>query len=118
MEIPGLGNQTDRIDRRLQQRLQAGIVGDRPARALGHAERREACVLEIRFLGEERGVRVVGAGIAALDVVDAQFVEHLGNAALVLDGEINAVRLRAITQGRVEEIEAFAGNGHWALTRH
>ena len=59
-----------------KQRLEAGIVGDRAAGALGHAERGELRRLERGIAREELGVGLVGAGIAALDVVDAEIVEH------------------------------------------
>ena len=63
--------------------------------------------LELRGVGEELGVGRVGAGIAALDVVDAEIVEHGGDAPLVLDREVDARRLRAVAQRRVEQIESF-----------
>ena len=61
-----------------------------------------------RALGEESGVGRIGAGPAAFDVIDAQRVERQRDLALVLDGEIDALRLRPVAQGGVEEIEAFA----------
>ena len=60
------------------------------------------------LFGEELGVERVGAGIAALDVVDAELVEQTRDEALVLEREIDAGRLRAVAQGRVEEIEPLA----------
>ena len=59
--------------------------------------------LERRRLAEELGVGDVGAGIAALDVVDAELVQHGGDAPLVLEREVDARRLRAVAQGRVEQ---------------
>ena len=59
------------------------------------------------LLLEEGGVGRVGAGIAALDIVDAELVEHAGDRDLVLEREVDAVRLRAVAQRRVEQVEAL-----------
>ena len=53
----------------------AGIVGGRAAGPLGHAEGGEFR-LRRRLFREEGGVERVRAGIAALDIVDAEPVEH------------------------------------------
>ena len=87
-----------------------GIVRGRAARPPRHAEGGEGGV-ELAVLGEQLGVGRIGAGIAALDIVDAKIVEHLGDRQLVVEREIDAVRLRAVAQRGVEEIEAFAGHG-------
>ena len=47
---------------------------------------------------EELGVLGVGPGPAPLDEVDAQFVQLPGNLEFVLDGERNALLLRAVPQ--------------------
>jgi hypothetical protein len=47
---------------------------------------------------------------AAFDVVHTQPVEHLHDEQFVVEREIDARRLLAIAQGRVEEIEPFAGH--------
>ena len=110
MVVPGLGDKDDRVGVGGEKRREARIVGGGAARPLGHAEGGEARALG-RLPLEEFGVERVGAGIAALDIVDAEPVEHGGDVALVLEREIDARRLRAVAQGRVEEIEAFAGHG-------
>ena len=56
-------------------------------------------------VGEELGVGRVGARVAALDVVDAEIVEHGGDAPLLLYGKVDARRLRAVTQRRVKQIQ-------------
>ena len=56
---------------------------------------------------EERRVGRIGAGIAALDIVDAELVEHPRDEDLVLQREVEARRLLAVAQSRVEEVEAF-----------
>src|SRR5262249_44412574 len=58
-------------------------------------------------LREEGGVGRVGAGIAALDIVDAERVEQRGNGDLVLDGEVDAGRLLTVAQRGVEEVKSF-----------
>ena len=59
-------------------------------------------MIEIRLRREELGVGRIGAGIAALDIVDAEFVEHAGDELLVVQREIDAVGLRAVAQRGVE----------------
>src|SRR6185369_8466460 len=58
--------------------------------------------------GEKARICRVRAGIARLDIVEAKHVELLGNQPLVLDREVDAVRLRAVAQRRVVERDAFA----------
>ena len=65
---------------------------------------------QLRLFGEEFGVGRVGAGIAALDIVDAEFVQHLRDDLLVVQREIDAVGLRAVAQRGVEQIKAFAAH--------
>ena len=67
-------------------------------------------MFELRLLGEEFGIGGIGAGIAALDVVDAELVEHAGDQLLVMQREIDAVGLRAVAQRGIEQIEAFAAH--------
>ena len=62
----------------------------------------------LRVLGEQLSVGRVGARIAALDIVDAEIVQHAGDRQLVVQREIDAVGLRAVAQRGVEEIETFA----------
>jgi hypothetical protein len=62
------------------------------------------------FSAKEFGVGRVGAGIAALDIVDAELIQHLRDDLLVVQREIDAVGLRAVAQRGVEEIKAFAAH--------
>jgi hypothetical protein len=105
--VPGLGDEAHRLAAGAQQVLQAGIVGGRAPRPLGHAEGGERG-LERRRIGEELAVGRVGAGIAALDVVEPEFVEHPRDHPLVLDRKIHPRRLLPVPQRRVVEIEALA----------
>ena len=93
-----------------EHRLEAGIVGDRAAGPLGHAEGGELGEAERLRLGEELRVGRIGAGIARLDIVDAEHVELLGDQPLVLEREIDALGLRAVAERGVVEIEPFAGH--------
>ena len=69
--VPGFGDEDDRVGVGGEQRGEAGIVGGRAAGPLGHAEGAEARALG-RLALEEFGVDRIGAGIAALDIVDAE----------------------------------------------
>ena len=62
------------------------------------------------FVGEKFGIGRIGAGIAALDVIDAEFVEHLGDQLLVMQRKVDAVGLRAVAQRGVEQIKPLAGH--------
>ena len=108
VKIPRLGDQADRGDLGGEQRLKTGIIGERAARPLGHAEGGEVRVAERTRFGEEPGVGWVGAGIARLDVVDPERIELLGDQPFVLDREIDAEGLRAVAKRRVVEGEPFA----------
>ena len=105
-----LRDKADRVGPGLQQPCQPRIVRSRAARTPGHAERGETRVLEVRLPCEEFGIGRIGAGIAALDIIDAELVEHAGDQLLVMQGKIDAVGLRAVAQRGVEQIEAFAAH--------
>ena len=65
-------------------------------------------VLELqlgRRPAEELVVLRVGAGPAGLDEVDAEPVELLGDAQLVVDGERDALELAAVAQRRVVDLD-------------
>ena len=93
--VPALGDKHDRVGVGRQQTRDAGIVGDRAPSALGHAEGAEFGALGW-FALKELGVERIGAGIAALDIIDAEFVQHRGDVALVVEAEIDAGRQRAV----------------------
>src|SRR6202162_1344581 len=65
---------------------------------------------KLRLLGKKRSIGGISAGIAALDIIDAEFVEHLRDQLLVMQREIDAVGLRAVAQRGVEQIKAFAAH--------
>ena len=64
----------------------------------------------VRFAVEEGVVGRVGAGIAALDVIEPEPVEHRRDRDLVVERKIDARGLRPVAQRGVEEIEAFPGH--------
>ncbi len=107
MIVPRLGNQADAVGGGLQNGLKARIVRHRAAGALGHTECREACRLQIGSRREKLAIRRIGARIAALDVVEAKLVEHAQKPPLVLQRKVDARRLRAVAQRRVEQVKAF-----------
>ena len=51
----------------------------------------------------------IGQRIAALDEIDAQLVEPLGDVQLVLQGEVDALALAAVAQGGVVDVDACHG---------
>ena len=105
--VPGLGDEADGVGLGLEQRGQARIVRGRAARPARHAEGGEVSP-QFAVRAEQFGVGRIGAGIAAFDIVDAEFVEHAGDRKLVGQREVDAIGLRAVAQRSVEQIEAFA----------
>ena len=114
MIVPRLGDEADGVGLRLEQRGQPRIVRGRAARPPRHAEGGEGRA-ELALGREQLGVGRIGAGIAALDIVDAELVEHARDGELVGEREVDAVGLRAVAQRGVEQIETFAG--HDDITR-
>ena len=78
-------------------------VGGLGVAAARHAEGGDLRVLQVEpgDLAEEGLVLGVAERIAALDVVDAERVEALGDQELVLKAQADPQRLRAVTQRRV-----------------
>ena len=73
------------------------------------AEGGELGVLELAPLGlrEELDVLRIAARPAALDVVNPEGVNALGDAELVRDREVDAFTLRAISEGRIVEFDCW-----------
>src|ERR1700733_12281686 len=65
---------------------------------------------EFRLIGKKRSIGGIGAGVAALDIVEAEFIEHLRDQLLVMQREVDAVGLRAVTQRGVKQIKPLAGH--------
>ena len=105
-----------RLSHRTCSASPGSLAALRPARlVMPNAVMRACC--ERKLLGEERRVGRVGARPAAFDVIDAQRIERQRDLPLVLDGEIDALRLRAVAERGVEEKEAFAGHAQRPPTR-
>ena len=110
MEIMGLADEADGLRARIHHLRQHLVIGRRAPGAFGHAEGEEGGAFQFRRGGEEIAIGRVGAGPAALDIVDAERIEREGDAPLVVAGEIHALRLLAVAESGVEEVEAFAGH--------
>jgi hypothetical protein len=54
---------------------------------------------------------MVGAGSSTFDVIDAEFVELLGDEQFVFNGEGDGFALRAVTKGGIEG--GYAHKGYW-----
>src|SRR5213078_968637 len=111
VEVPGLADDGDH--RRLggETEAEVAVVGGLHARPAGRAEGRHLRVLESEALdgAEELLVAWVRARPAALDVVEAEVVEALGDAELVLEREGDVLGLRPVAQRRVVELDAPHG---------
>jgi hypothetical protein len=73
-----------------------------------HSKRREGG-RKLSILGKKLRVDRICAGIAALDIIDAEPVQQFRDHELVVEREIDAVGLCAVAQRRVEQVQAFAG---------
>ena len=102
--VPALRHETDRIAPGIEQSRKAGIVGGGNAGALRHAEGDELRAGRA-LLRKESRIRRIGARIAALDIVQAELVQHAGNGDLVLHGKVDAGGLLAVAQRGVEKVD-------------
>src|SRR5438094_3412165 len=111
VEVPGLAD--DGNHRRLgaETEVEVTVVGGLHARPAGRAEGGHLRVLQPEALdgAEELLVARVRAGPAALDVMDAEVFEPLGDAQLVLEREGDVLGLRPVAQRRVVELDASHG---------
>jgi hypothetical protein len=105
--VPGFGDETNRIGLGVEQAGEPRIVRGRAPGPARHAERGEGGV-QLALGREQLGVGRVGPGIAALDVVNAELVEHAGDDQLVVQCKVDTVGLRPVAQRGVEQIETFA----------
>ena len=104
MKLVAFANQTNRRGPRIQHGGQHIVIRRRPARAFGHAKsgHRGASL----WGGVEKvAVRRVCPGPAALDIVDAERVQHISDADLFGGRKLDALGLLAIAQGGVKEIQ-------------
>src|SRR5437870_33301 len=107
LEVPGLADDGDHRRLGAETEAEVAVVGGLHARAAGRAEGRHLRVLQPEALdgAEELLVARVRARPAALDVVDAEVVEPLGDAQLVLEREGDVLGLRPVAQRRVVDLD-------------
>ena len=106
--VPALAEDGDGGGAGLEQRLHVGVVGDADADLARGAEGDDAGVGELqgRGAGEELEILRIRAGIAGLDVADAERVEPLDDLDLVVDRIGNALRLGAVAERGVVDGDA------------
>ena len=107
VQVPRLAEDGDHGRPRLDERLDVAVLLRLHTGSPRGAEGGDLGGLEDGVLDalEEAEVLGIGAGPAALDVVDAESVQALGDADLVLHGEGHAFSLGAVTQRRVVNLD-------------
>ncbi len=111
----GLRNERDDVGAAAEERCQHRVVGGASSGPTRHAEGAELGATKGLGALEEGIVSGIGAGPAALDIVDAQPVELTRDPQLVGDGEVDALCLGAVTQRGVVEPDTLARHD---LRRH
>jgi len=87
MQVPSLANQSHHRGIGFEQHSKVEILRWLDADLHGGAKGRHLGVLELEFFDalEKIGVALVGAGITAFDVIDAELVQFRRDAQLVLE---------------------------------
>src|SRR2546426_3425738 len=111
VEVPRLADDGDHRRLGAETEVEVAVVGGLHARPAGRTEGGHLRVLQTEALdgAEELLVARVRARPAALDVMDAEVVEPLGDAQLVLEREGDVLGLRPVAQRRVVELDAPHG---------
>ena len=107
MKVPRLCDEADRVGACARRRSckPGSFDTERPARFTMPKAVNAARLVRLR---SKKAVSVgLAPGIAAFDIVDAELVEHSGDEDLVLERKVDARRLLAVAQRRVEEVEPF-----------
>src|SRR5205814_1488231 len=106
VKVPRLAEDRHDGRARLDQRLEVAILLRAYTRTARGAEGADLRALEHRVLHslEEPEVLRVAARPAALDVVDAERIEPLGDPNLVLHRKGHALALGAVAKGRVVDL--------------
>ena len=114
VQLRGLGHDADGLGVGLHQLAQDLVVlGPHAGTAggpEGHQRGRRQAELG-RGPGEELLVLVVGAGPSPFDEGDAEMVELLGHAELVVHGERQALLLGPVAQRGVEDVDGLGQHG-------
>ena len=113
VEVPGLRHERDRRRLGLEQHPQPGVVLGPHARVPRAAERAHACLLQAFLAHGDEELRVlrVRARPAALDVVDAEFVQLPRDRELVVERQRDAGALAAVAQRGVVDRDAIGHRG-------
>src|SRR6266403_2048589 len=111
VEVPGLADDGDHRRLGAETEVEVAVVGGLHARPAGRAEGGHLRVLQTEALdgAEELLVARVRARPAALDVMDAEVFEPLGDAQLVLKREGDVLGLRPVAQRRIVNLDAPHG---------
>ena len=102
-----LGHDADGFGLRVDHVAQRLVVLGPHTGTPGRAERHQRGAGQVEFGGgapEEFGILGVGPGPATFDEGDAEFVQLLGHAQLVIDRQRQPLLLGTITQCRVEDV--------------
>ena len=103
VQQPGLAEDRDHGRMGFEQQPDLVVALDRDTLAPRRTERRQPGVLELLpfGLGKELDVLGIGPRPAALDVMNPERVEPLGDAQLVHHREVDAFTLAAVAQSRI-----------------
>ncbi len=98
VKVPGFSNQGHDRSIRIEKYLKVEILGGLRRRLAGRAEGGDPGPFELQPLHLLKKIRVarIGAGIASLDVIDAEFDQLLGDPELIFQGERDILGLAAI----------------------
>ena len=114
-DVEGGGLAVDGDDRGidLEEAADLGVFRGTHALAAGRPEGRQLGMLELDLLGagEELDVAGIGARPAAFDVGHAEAFELSGDAQLVINGEMNALPLRAVAEGGIIDFDGACHGG-------
>ena len=112
LELPAFSENRNHRGLRFEQKADLWILLDRRVGTAGGAEGRELGMGEFQALrlAEKLDVFGIRAGPATFDVVDAEFVQALGDAELIQARKLESFALSAIAQGRVVKKYRFGAH--------
>ena len=103
MKVPGLAHKAGCRHLRIQNRIQPRIIGRAAPAATGHAKCHHAGIFQRRWIAEKRVISGVCPGPAALDIIDSDLIQRMGNGNLVGMRKIHTTRLAAVTQRGIKQ---------------